>query len=66
MEKKLRPEDIRVYYFERMKENGKETTKISKLEVNQNGEIEGGLKGFFDADMQHINKFFENLKRSQD
>jgi predicted ATPase len=60
MEKKLDANDLRIYYFE--KENG--ITKSSKLQIDENGRVEEGLKGFFDVDMKHINRLLEVLKKS--
>jgi hypothetical protein len=55
---------VRVYYFEKDEESQK--IKVSKVELDEKGEIEGGLRGFFEADMQHIDKFFENIVRKAD
>jgi len=63
MEKKIDPDAIRVYHFER-DDHG--DTKVTKLKVNSLGELEGGLKGFFEVDMQHIEKFFERLRKEKE
>lgn len=60
MEKRLDANHLRMYYFEN--ENG--ITRVSRLQIDENGEIEGGLKGFFDVDMKHINKFLEGRKKA--
>ena len=60
MEKKLDANDLRMYYFE--KDNG--ITRISKLQIDENGLVEEGLKGFFDVDMKHINRLFKVLKKA--
>lgn len=59
MEKKLQPTDLRIYYFEKI--NG--ITKVSRLNVTERGELEGGLKGFFEVDLEHITKFFESASK---
>ena len=61
-EGKLTPEDVTIYHFERKNDNA--STNVTRLKVDNDGQIEGGLKGFFDADMYHINKFFENISKS--
>jgi len=43
----LRKEDVAIYYFDLDKE-GKST--IENLEINEHGQIKGGLKGFWDVD----------------
>lgn len=55
---KLKANELKIYYFE--KEGG--ITKATPLKVNDKGEIEGGLKGFFEADMEHLNKFLTSLE----
>lgn len=54
---RLKADQLKVYYLE--KEGG--VTKITKLDVNEKGEIKGGLKGFFEADMEHLTKFLDSL-----
>ncbi|WP_268541339.1 AAA family ATPase [Candidatus Nitrosotenuis cloacae] len=59
MDGKILPEDLTVYYFDKI--DG--TTKTSKLEVTERGEVKGGMKGFFEVNIGHIDKFIENLKK---
>jgi len=59
MELKIKPKFIKVYYFE--KEKG--IIKITPLPVNEKGELEGGMKGFFEEDLDHIDKFIERMKK---
>ena len=58
MEKRLYPRQLKVYYFER--ENGQ--SKFTNLKVTEKGELVGGMKGFLEADMEHLEKFMKNLK----
>lgn len=51
---KLKPEDIRIYYLSKI---GKETV-IEKQEVNDKGQVKGGLKGFYEAELKQVKEFF--------
>ena len=53
-QRKLRPKDIKIYYLTK---KGKQTV-IEKQEVNEKGQVEGGLKGFYEAELQHVKEFF--------
>ena len=53
-QKKLTPQDIRIYYLSK---EGKKT-KIEKQEVNEKGQIEGGLRGFYETELREIKGFF--------
>jgi hypothetical protein len=33
----------------------------NKHEVNELGELKGGMKGFFEADMEHMKKFLDSF-----
>ena len=52
---KIDPNDIRVYYL--FKDRGK--TKIEKQEVNEKGQIKGGLRGFYEAELREVKEFFD-------
>jgi len=51
--KSLTPQDVRVYYLR--KERGQ--TLVEHQPVNDKGQIEGGLKGFYEAELQQIREF---------
>lgn len=51
---KIKPEDVCIYYLSK---DGKET-KIEKQEVNDKGQIKGGLKGFYEAELKQVKEFF--------
>ena len=53
-QRKLKPEDIRIHYLTK---KGKKTV-IEKQEVNEKGQIKGGLKGFYEAELEHVKDFF--------
>lgn len=54
----LSPEELKVYYFERV---GGET-KVTNLAVNEKGQLEGGLKGFFEAELENWEKYLMALR----
>ena len=47
-EDRLRPEDLAVYYFQRTEDGDSATAE--RIEVNDKGQIRGGLGGFFGTD----------------
>jgi predicted ATPase len=51
---KIKPDDVCVYYLSK---EGKET-KIEKQEVNEKGQIKGGLKGFYETELKQVKEFF--------
>jgi len=51
---RLRPEDICIYYLSK---KGKDTV-IERQEVNEKGQVKGGLKGFYEAELKQVKEFF--------
>lgn len=51
---RIKPEDVCIYYLSK---EGKET-KIERQEVNEKGQIKGGLKGFYEAELKQVKEFF--------
>ena len=51
----LTPDELRVYYFTR----GDGAAKVERLEVNDNGQIKGGLKGFFEAETASMDRYMQ-------
>jgi len=51
---RIKPEDVCIYYLSK---DGKET-KIERQEVNDKGQIKGGLKGFYEAELKQVKEFF--------
>lgn len=59
-QKKVSPNDIRIYYLSK---DGKKT-KIEKQEVNEKGQIKGGLKGFYETELKQVKEFF-NIPKAE-
>jgi len=55
---KLKADDIRIYYLTK---KGKQTV-IEKQEVNEKGQVKGGLKGFYEAELEQVKQFFNISK----
>jgi predicted ATPase len=51
----LSPEHLAVYEFQR---NG-ESVRAERLEVNEYGQIEGGLRGFLEVDVEELSDFIQ-------
>ena len=58
-EKKLDPNQLAIYYFDKI--NG--WTKEKKLLVDDRGTLEQGLPGFFEADVGEFRKYIEAISR---
>lgn len=56
-EGKLKPEDLAVYYFD--KEGP--AAKATKLAVDEKGGLKGGLRGFFEADIEQAERRLQAL-----
>ena len=52
--KKLQPSDLKLYYLYKEKKN----TIIEEQKVNEKGQVEGGLKSFYQTDIKNIKDFF--------
>ena len=55
VQKKIGPDDIRIYYLSK----DRKKTKIEKQEVNEKGQIKGGLKGFYETELKEVKEFFK-------
>ncbi len=53
-DKKMKAEDLKVYYLTK---NGKKT-EVESQPVNQYGQISGGLKNFYEAELENLAKLF--------
>jgi predicted ATPase len=51
---KINPDEVNVYYLSK----DKRKTKIEKQEINEKGQIKGGLKGFYDTELKEVREFF--------
>jgi predicted ATPase len=56
----LQKSELAIYYFENV--NGE--AKVRRLEVNEHGQVEGGLPGFFDQSLAELTEYLEALKKS--
>lgn len=54
-QKKVAPDDVRIYYLSK---DGKKIM-IEKQEVNEKGQIKGGLKGFYETELKEVKEFFD-------
>ena len=50
----LKKEDLAIYYFEEDSWGG---NQVYPLEINEQGQIKGGLKGFWDTDLETLSEF---------
>jgi predicted ATPase len=53
------PSEVAIYYFENV--NG--TAKTTRLEVDEQGGVKGGLPGFFDQSLDELTEYLESLKK---
>jgi AAA15 family ATPase/GTPase len=53
--KEIQHEDVKVYYLHK----DKEETKIEDQEVNDKGQIKGGLKNFYATELSNMDTFFK-------
>ena len=60
-EKKLAPGNLVIYYFS--KEGLK--TSVKELRINEKGQIEGGLPGFFESNIAELDRYIAALQESQ-
>jgi len=55
----LSPEELAIYYFE----NEKGLAKVRRLQVNQRGQVDGGLPGFFDQSLTELTEYLDALRK---
>ena len=53
-QKKVSPNDIKIYYLSK----DRKKIIIEKQEVNEKGQIKGGLKGFYETELKEVKEFF--------
>jgi len=56
---KLQSDELAIYYFER--KNG--YAEATRLPVDEKGRVEGGLRGFFEADIEQLDTYLQALKK---
>jgi predicted ATPase len=55
----LAREELALYYFEN--KNG--TAKVRRLDVNDKGQVDGGLPGFFDQSLAELTEYLDALRK---
>ena len=55
VKKNLQPDDLKVYYLTKEQQ----TTKVEHQAVNADGQIEGGLKNFYESELKNLETFFK-------
>ena len=55
VKKNLQPDDLKVYYLTK----DQQTTKVEHQAVNADGQIEGGLKNFYESELKNLETFFK-------
>ncbi len=58
-EKRLGPDELAIYSFEK---DEKGECFASEIEVTERGQVKGGLKGFFQADMDEMRRYVDALR----
>ncbi len=53
-QKKLAPSDVKIYYLSK----DQRKTVVEKQAINEKGQIQGGLKGFYETELKGIKDFF--------
>jgi len=56
-DKKIKPNEVSICYFDQ-NENG--SPRVERLEINEHGQLKGGLKGFWDADIEAFSEFLRD------
>ena len=58
-EEKLSADELAIYSFEK---DEKGVCSASEIEVTERGQVNGGLKGFFETDMDEMRRYVEALR----
>lgn len=61
-EGKLLPSELSIWYFNR--ENG-EVQKPQRLRVDKKGRVAGGLRGFFEVELEEMERYFKALQKHE-
>jgi len=59
--RELKANELAVYFFERQRDKA----KASRLSVDDKGRLEGGLKGFAEANLDELEKYMKALTREE-
>lgn len=58
----LSPDELSIWYFD--KKNG-EVEQPQELPVDKKGRIEGGLRGFFEVELEQLERYFKALQKER-
>ena len=58
----LSPDELSIWYFD--KKNG-EVEQPQELPVDEKGRVEGGLRGFFEVELEHLDRYFKALQKKE-
>ncbi len=53
--KELKPKDLNVFYLEKQAD----ATRIERQKINEDGQLEGGLKHFLDEELKDLKIFLK-------
>lgn len=56
----LSPDELSIWYFDR---KNSEVEQPQELPVDEKGRIEGGLRGFFEVELEHLDRYFKALQK---
>jgi predicted ATPase len=56
----LGKDDVALHYFE----NVEGTAQVKRLGINEHGQVDGGLPGFFDQSLAELTEFLDALKKT--
>ena len=59
--KQLKKKDLKIYSFEN--KNGE--AKVKKLKVNEFGQVDGGLPGFFETEVESLLEFLSGPEEEE-
>ena len=61
-EKELLPDELAIYAFEKDEEG---VCTASELEVAEDGRVKGGIKGFFETDLDELDRYVKALQSTE-
>jgi hypothetical protein len=53
-------DDVALHYFE----NAEGTARVKRLGINEHGQVDGGLPGFFEQSLKELTQFLDALKKT--
>ena len=61
-EKKLSPHELAIYAFEKDEQG---VCTANELEVTEDGRVKGGIKDFFEPDLNELNRYIKALQSNE-